>query len=160
MVLYVIRHGKAEAVSVTGRDRDRVLRPKGHRQAEHLGRELDAAERRPSLVITSTYKRAYETADRINSALGVEFISDTRLCVDEPVSLVIDLISEHAGRGSLCIVGHNPQLEYLCGALSGGPAGVPVRVRTGEAFAFELDADDPLGGSRLLASMRLGDAPD
>ena len=155
MVLYVIRHGKAEVTSSTGRDRDRVLKPKGHRQAEYLGRELDAAAPRPSLVITSTFRRAHETAELINGVLGVEFIGDTRLCVDEPVSLAVDLIIEHAGRGALCIVGHNPQLEYLCAALSGGPTSAPVRVRTGEAFAFELDADDPLNGARLLAQYRL-----
>ncbi len=155
MVLYIIRHGKAEPSAPTGRDRDRVLRPKGHRQSDHLGRTLDSAPQRPSLIITSTYRRAHETAERINGALGVEFISDTRLCVDEPVSLVIDLICEHAGRGSMCLVGHNPQLEYLCAALAGGPTAPPVRVRTGEAFAFELDPESPLDGARPLERFRL-----
>ncbi len=160
MVLYVIRHGKAEAVSATGRDRDRALKPKGQRQGEFLGQWLLESERPPTLVVTSTFKRAYETAELVNKTIDAEFVSDTRLCVDEPVSLAVDLILEHAGRESLCIVGHNPQLVYLCAALSGGPTSSPVRVRTGEAFSFEVDADDPLGASRLLASMRLGDATE
>lgn len=157
MVLYVIRHGKAEPMSPSGRDRDRSLRPKGHRQAEHLGQQLDGAEARPTLIVTSTYRRAHQTAEQINTVLGVEFVSDTRLCVDEPVSLVIDLIGEHTDHDALCVVGHNPQLEYLCGALTNGVSGPPVRVRTGEAFAFEIDASDPLEEPGLLTSWRLSE---
>ena len=82
MVLYVIRHGKAHPDSPTGRDRDRALKPKGHRQADFLGALLRDRDDRPSLVVTSTFRRAYETAERINAAIGAEFVSDTRLCVD------------------------------------------------------------------------------
>jgi len=157
MVLYVIRHGKAEVSSHSGRDRDRVLRPKGERQADHLGATLNENEHRPSLIVTSTFRRAHQTSERINTILGVEFVSDTRLCVDEPVSLVFDLIAEHEDHGSVCLVGHNPQLEYLCAALAGGATAPAVRVRTGEAFAFELDPGEPMGAARPIDSIRLGE---
>ena len=148
MVLYVIRHGKAHPDSPTGRDRDRALKPKGYRQAAYLGQALREREDRPTLIVTSTFRRAHETAERINDDLGAEFVSDTRLCVDE-----------HTDHGALCIVGHNPQLEYLCAALSGGIGAPPVRVRTGEAFEFAIDSNDPLQGARLIGSLRLGDEP-
>ena len=155
MVLYVIRHGKAEPSAPSGRDRDRALRPKGIRQSAYLGQALHDAAPRPSLIVTSTYRRARQTGELINQTLGAEFISDTRLCVDEPVSLAIDLIAEHAGRDAMCVVGHNPQLESLCGLLAGGMGASPARVRTGEAFAFRIDASDPLSGGELVGRWRL-----
>ncbi|MFI4897616.1 MAG: SixA phosphatase family protein [Phycisphaerales bacterium JB059] len=160
MVLYVIRHGKAHPDSPTGRDRDRALKPKGFRQAAYLGERLRARTDRPTLVVTSTFRRAYETAERINDDLRAEFVSDTRLCVDEPVSLAVDLIAEHADHEAVCVVGHNPQLEYLCAALTGGVGAPPVRVRTGEAFWFTIEPGDPLHGAELIGSLRLGDEPD
>ncbi len=157
MRLYVVRHGKAEQGSPTGRDEDRPLRARGERQADHLGNLFAQAERPPALVITSPFVRAFDTAERINRALEAEFLTDGRLCVGEPVSGVIDLIREREGTGSLCLVGHNPQLEHLCGTLLAGPSAPPVRVRTGEAFVFDVDASDPVALGRLVESARLDD---
>lgn len=157
MRLYVVRHGKAEQSSPTGRDEDRPLLARGERQADYLGAAFADLDHPPTLVVTSPYVRAFDTAERINKTLEAEFMTDGRLCVGEPVSGVLKLIREHAGAGALCLVGHNPQLEHLCGTLLAGASAPPVRVRTGEAFVFDVDADEPARGGRLLESIRLDD---
>lgn len=156
MRVYVIRHGKAEPGSPTGRDEDRPLRARGERQSDHLGGVLSSIDRPPALVITSPFVRAFDTAERINRALEAEFMTDGRLCVGEPVSGVLDLLRERTGVASLCLVGHNPQLEHLCGVLLAGPAAPPVRVRTGEMYAFDYDAEAG-GRAELVTRERLDD---
>lgn len=157
MRLYVVRHAKAEEGAPGGRDEDRPLRARGERQADHLAAALSEIDHPPTLVITSPFVRAFDTAERINRALEAEFMTDGRLCVGEPVSGVLGLIRERALTGALCLVGHNPQLEHLCGTLLAGPAAPPVRVRTGEAFVFDVDAGEPAGSGRLVESIRLED---
>ncbi len=157
MRLCVVRHGKAEPGSPTGRDQDRPLRERGVRQADYIGLRLEGMDRPPTLVVASPYVRAFDTGERIAGALGARFVTDDRLRVGEAVSGVLALIGEHAGVEGLCLVGHNPQLEHLCGVLLTGPTAPPIRVRTGEAFVFELDASSPGARGALFDSLRLDD---
>lgn len=153
MHLYIIRHGKAEQDSASGRDRDRELAPRGERQAEWLGERLAAAKKPPTLVIASPFARADRTARLVSDALGVEMRHDGRLIVDEPASGVVELIEEHAAVGSLALVGHNPQLERLCGLLANEPF---MEMKTGMCREFEVvDPADAPGTARFLRSLRM-----
>ncbi len=157
MLVVLARHGKAIESAASGRDRDRTLRPRGHRQAEHLGAVLAAMDLRPQRVIASPYPRAWETAAYIARALALDPIADERLEVGCSAGELIEVI-ENAARSavdSACFVGHNPTLEDALGVLIDGPAGPPVRVRTGEAFCVELDPADPIGRSRVVEQIRL-----
>ncbi len=153
MHLYIIRHGKAEQDSATGRDRDRDLAPRGERQAEWLGEQLAAREHPPSLIIASPFARADRTAHLVNRPLGVDLRHDRRLIVDEPASGVLELIEEHAALGALAIVGHNPQLERLCGLLAKVPF---MEMKTGMCREFEVDDPaDALGTARFVHVLRM-----
>ncbi len=156
MHLYIIRHGKAEQDSATGRDRDRELAPQGERQAEWLGEQLAAREHPPSLIIASPFARADRTARLVNNAIGVDLRHDRRLIVDEPASGVLELIEEHSAVGALALVGHNPQLERLCAMLAREPF---MEMKTGMCREFEVDDPmSPITSARAVGMLRLSES--
>ncbi|GJM19149.1 MAG: hypothetical protein DHS20C14_13620 [Phycisphaeraceae bacterium] len=157
MLLTLVRHGKAVIQAPSGMDADRDLRPKGHRQADFVGKTLAELAEPPEVIVSSPYKRAWETAEHIATWLGLTAIAEESLAVGCPPSELLDVIAQlHSeGHTALCLVGHNPTMEESMGVLLDGPGGSPVRVRTGEAFRLEIDADDPIGGAKVLGQIRL-----
>jgi phosphohistidine phosphatase len=160
--LYVTRHGKAEPESSTGRDEDRPLRKKGEKQAEYLAAHLLAADRHPHLILSSRLRRAVETTRVLSEAMGCPAREEPTLGLGHPVSEVIEvleLLARQRAERDVMLVGHNPQLEYLVGTLTDGPATAGVRMRTGECAILEFESDERiLGGARLLDMVRLASA--
>lgn len=157
--LYVTRHGKAEPESPTGRDEDRPLRRKGEKQAEFLASHLLASDRHPHLILRSRLRRAVETAAILTEALGCDEREEPTLGLGHPVSEVIEaleLVARQPEPRDVMLIGHNPQMEILVGALVSGANAGSVRMRTGECAILEFDADDALiGGARLVDLVRL-----
>lgn len=152
MRLYIIRHGKAEPESRTGLDKDRVLTPVGRRQAEWLGAHLAASGHAPARIVVSPFARADETARLVSAPVGAQVTHDRRLIVDAPTSGVLELIADHAEAVSLAIVGHNPQLERLCGMMSRQEY---FAMATGMCCAFDIgDATDAVGSARFIEVLR------
>ncbi len=161
MRVYIVRHGKAEPVSESGLDRDRRLAARGEQQVIWLSGVI--GEGAPgATVIASDAARARATAEAVARGVGVEVKFDPRLRVDEPVSGVMDVIREAAaeggdGGGAVCVVGHNPQLAGAISLLTQGVGSPEVRLRTGEAWAIEVDPERPIGSGRVLGVHRLDD---
>lgn len=160
MIVCIVRHGKADRESVSGVDADRQLRPRGQRQAAYLSTHLGQKLTGRRMVVSSPYTRAHQTAELIAAAMDVPLEFDDRLSSGEPVSRALELISQRGGRDvSLCVVGHNPQLEQLAGVLVGGPAAVSEDLRTGEAVLMELeDWTEPIGKARELGRIRMDES--
>ncbi len=159
MRLYLIRHGKAQKHSDSGRDEDRVLATKGREQAEWLGIDLRRSERPPERLLTSPAARARETAVLIAEGLGVPAELDDRLGLATLPSAVIALISTLPVTGSVALVGHNPTLSIVADLLCQGPgAARGVELRTGQAAVLDLaDPDRPLGTAELWGLLRAED---
>ncbi|MEM7754114.1 MAG: histidine phosphatase family protein [Planctomycetota bacterium] len=157
MRVYIVRHGKAEPVSETGRDFDRRLAERGVRQAAFIADTLGASTSPPTSVVSSDAERAHSTAQPLVERLGCDAQIDRRLRVDEPASRALDVIQAHRNNGTLCIVGHNPQLAEVIGVLTGGVAAHEVRLRTGEAWEIDIDVESPIGSGRLIGVHRLDD---
>lgn len=167
MRLIVVRHGKTNQdppEDSLGRDEDRVLKPRGIRQSKFLGEHFARLEHSPRLIVSSGIERAITTARLINDHLGVEHRVDFVLEFGPTPSQVIEATIGHAHSaeliddpGGVMIVGHNPQSEGILGLLLDGAGGAGYRVRTGEAFALEVDLEQPFGTARLLWSERLQD---
>lgn len=157
MLLYITRHGKAQPESPTGRDEDRPLRRRGERQAAWLAEELGGdGARAPSLILTSARARALATATIVGESVGCELRIEPRLDLGHAVGDVLEAIEEASrveGANPLMLVGHNPQLESLVGALSSGPASA-VRMRTGECAVIR---GSEVGASELVEMLRLVD---
>lgn len=67
--LYLLRHAIAEDHSATGRDQDRRLTEEGREKLRRVLKRAASANVEPSLIISSPYKRALETAEIAASEL-------------------------------------------------------------------------------------------
>lgn len=156
MILWIIRHGKAERSAPSGADFDRPLRPRGERQARWLGGQLAARDDAPSHIVASRAVRARRTAELVAESLGAEVVHDDRLLVDEPAGPLIDLLTDLAQQQSdarVALVGHNPTLSILATTL----AARSVSLHTGQAAAIELPADVEPSAGALLTLLRMPD---
>lgn len=153
MHLYIIRHGKAQQDSPTGRDRERELAPRGERQAEWLGERLAGGSDAPTRIVSSPFARAGQTARLVNESLGVDLVYDDRLIVDEPAGGVFELIGEFNPGDRVALVGHNPQLSRVCGMLAKDPT---FEMKTGMCAVFEIaEPRNAHGNARLVGVMRM-----
>ncbi len=75
------RETGAERLDIDVRDADVALSSAGERQADALGRWVRSAsaDQRPTLVVSSPYRRALDTATRAVGDTGVEVVTDERL---------------------------------------------------------------------------------
>lgn len=114
-VLILMRHAKSSWKDVNQVDHDRPLNKRGKKDAPRIGRLLRDKRIVPELILTSSARRARDTAEAVADASGytpeirhlpsfyqadVETFLDT-LCVLPPD---VDRVM---------IVGHNPDLEEL-----------------------------------------------
>lgn len=156
MRLYIIRHGKAHKDSPTGLDSDRELRPRGELQARWLGAQLAERDGPPAKILTSPFARAYATASLINESLDAPLHTESTLEVGNPAEHALNLVRAHADTvDSLVLVGHNPQLEALAAAFAAAVGRPFDRLRTGEAYVFDLAPGGTVG---FVESLRLDDA--
>ncbi|HBS29830.1 MAG TPA: hypothetical protein DEB06_10375 [Phycisphaerales bacterium] len=166
MLVYLVRHGKAEKATAAMRDRDRPLRPRGERQSEWLAQALldGARDRLPALILSSEFLRARETARILSERLGVELRFEQALELGWPADDALALVAREAERGingPLLLVGHNPQMEILLSILSPDLAAADDEMKTGMAALVDVpDPFDPEGGGRLLRKLRLNDRSD
>ena len=111
-LLLLLRHGDAEPGD---EDDARRLTPKGERQAEAAGIALAALDIEVDVCLTSPKVRAAETARLACKALGVE---------PEPAEELrggpFDGPGLAAGRGTVLLVGHEPDLSAEVARLTGG----------------------------------------
>lgn len=157
MDVYVIRHGKAEENSSSGLDRDRVLKKKGHKQAQWLADVLKTREPAPKLVLCSPYARAMETAEPIWATIGMQSQIDDRLSAERSLSDALDVLLDARGGECVAIVGHNPTCARLVSMLCNGLSTMPGGHRTGEMVHVRIDGDELIGGGVEIERLRMGD---
>jgi phosphohistidine phosphatase len=156
MRVWIVRHGKAEANSDSGKDADRALADRGRDQARWLGKKLVKHADAPGRIISSPIKRALDTARLINKAVDAPLEESALLETGRPASDAMKVIGDHTDSQPLMIVGHNPTLEKLVGILTRGP-GAEAEMRTGQAVLIELDCSAMIGRSTLIESLRFDD---
>lgn len=155
MRLWIVRHGKAEQGSPTGRDEDRPLMKRGEKQAEWLGQTISGKKRRPAVILSSGLARAIATARLINEYLRVDLEVVRDLETGRGASTVTDLIAGRIGNDGLMVVGHNPTLGELVWILERGLPPEEAAMRTGEAAVFDFDDGFGLGKGRLHKRLRM-----
>jgi phosphohistidine phosphatase len=122
MKIYLIRHGEAidhETTSVKS-DEYRFLTIKGRmttrKVAKNLKEELEAADK----IFTSPLTRAVQTSEVI--ATSVKYKNDVEIAnelrIGSSISQVIELIRLNSDLNSIVLVGHEPMMGMLVGALS------------------------------------------
>jgi phosphohistidine phosphatase len=116
MLLYLLRHGAAEAAAKSGRDADRVLTNDGREKVRRVVRRAREGGMWPALILSSPFARALETAEVAAKALGYEdeIVTSNALIPDASPEEAWDEIRAHKDQSEVLVASHQP----LCGALA------------------------------------------
>ena len=119
--LLILRHAKSSWADGTLSDHDRPLQARGERDAPRMGRLLHTEGIVPDLIITSTARRARETASLAAAAAGYQGeIEETRAFYHATPQAYLDRLRALPPEvGRVLVVGHNPGMEELVEVLTG-----------------------------------------
>jgi phosphohistidine phosphatase len=136
MELWLLRHAEAEDRTASGKDEDRGLTADGLLQAKSVARGLAALEPGITLILTSPYRRARQTAARAAEALRPSGgVRESRALApgNEPAAVLAEL--SDLKEESALLVGHAPLLGFLLGRLvTGEPRREIPLSKTGAAW--------------------------
>jgi len=120
--LLVMRHAKSSWSDATLSDHDRPLNSRGRYDAPRIGELLLDEDLSPELIISSSARRAVETARRVAIACDYDAtIAVTRDLYHADPEIFLSVVREQgADFGRVMIVGHNPGIEELVEQLTGG----------------------------------------
>ncbi len=113
--LLLLRHAKSSWKKSDLPDHERPLNRRGKKEAPKVGVYLKENGLVPDLILSSTAKRAHDTAEAVAEACGFEgqvelyqdlYMSDTASYLD-----ILRCMPDKAGR--VLVVGHNPDVEEL-----------------------------------------------
>jgi len=108
--IYLLRHGIAEDRSATGRDADRRLTEEGRAKLHRVLERAHLAGVFPSLILSSPYRRALETAEIAARELGYDgkIVRIPALTPDASPQQLWDAIREHSDESAVLLAGHEP----------------------------------------------------
>jgi len=121
MRLTLLRHAKTEAQHSGQEDWNRMLEPRGQRDARDMARRLRERKLKTDLIISSPAARALATAQIFMRELhlpATKLQQDERLYLASP-KVLKEVIRELGGKSQhLMIVGHNPGLTEFADRIS------------------------------------------
>jgi phosphohistidine phosphatase len=123
MQIYLLRHGIAEDGLPGKADADRALTTEGIKRLREILKRARTASVSPSVIVTSPYVRARQTAELAAEILGFEETLATS-GVLTPNSSPVDTWTELRtlrGEQSVLLVGHEPHMSSFTGFLLGTP---------------------------------------
>jgi phosphohistidine phosphatase len=151
--LMLLRHAKTENDAPSGRDQDRRLDNRGHRDAAEIGGWIGRHPPFPDLVLVSHAVRAHQTWEIAWEAMK-ELVPEPQVeltpeLYGADVSQLLETIRDacSADPQRLMVVGHNPGMHELALALagSGDPAGrkaLTDNLPTSGLAIFDFEIDD------------------
>jgi phosphohistidine phosphatase len=112
--LYLLRHAKSSWKDPGVDDHERPLARRGRRAAKAIARYVRERGIEPELVLCSTARRACQTLERIEPALGTPAVQiEPGLYQASARTLLERLRSVPDGVGSVMLIGHNPGVQQL-----------------------------------------------
>jgi phosphohistidine phosphatase len=118
--LTLLRHAKSSWRDTDLADHERPLSGRGERDAPRMGERLRVRRARPSLIITSTAKRALDTARSVARVLGYprEFVHvEPALYLADPATILELIGKQEETFSDILLVGHNPGFTELVNEL-------------------------------------------
>jgi len=120
MKLYFLRHGIAvEPGEWKGKDYDRPLTDDGRERMAREAKALRKLDIGLDAIVTSPLARARETAEIVARELKIDTKDDERLGGDFDVSILEEILQDHADAKALMLVGHEPSMSATIGRLVG-----------------------------------------
>jgi phosphohistidine phosphatase len=152
--LLLLRHAKTETDAPSGRDQDRRLDDRGHKDAAEIGDWMASHPPFPEAVLVSHAVRARQTwdiaweamKDRV-AAPQVEILSELYGADPAQILETIRTATVLADPKQLLLVGHNPGMHEVALMLMGGgdPAGAKAiadNLPTAGLAIFDFDVKD------------------
>lgn len=109
--LLILRHGKSDWKNDLP-DFERPLAERGKKASTKILRWLEEHQSLPDLIISSTAKRAVQTARRINPDNQINSLYFDELYHAE-LDVLLKVLAETPKASRILLIGHNPGLEKL-----------------------------------------------
>jgi phosphohistidine phosphatase len=156
--LYLFRHGIAEDAQPGKRDADRALLDQGRKKAAEVVKAAIRGGLDPSLIVSSPYLRAIQTAQAAAEELGYhgQIVKiDTLVPHGSPDSVWHEL-RDHRDESGILIAGHEPLLSQMTAFILSAPA---LRVEMKKAAMVRIDIESfgpiPRGTLRWMITPKL-----
>jgi phosphohistidine phosphatase len=153
MEIYILRHGIAEEAKAGMPDAERALTDAGREKLRAVLERAREAGVKPSLILTSPYRRAQQTAQMAAQVLGCHKIVETGiLAPNSTPKAVWDAICARRREPALLVAGHEPLLGMTVGYLLGAPA---LQVDLKKAALVRIDQESFSGAPRGILKWML-----
>ena len=127
-LLSILRHAKSSWKDSSLDDHDRPLNKRGLRDAPRVGEALVELQLLPDTILSSTARRARETALAVAEAAEfpeeIRFTRELYLATPQTYLELLRALPETSAHA--LVVGHNPGIEDLVAALTGEPEPMPT----------------------------------
>ena len=158
MEIYILRHGVAEDGQPGQPDSERPLTADGRKKLRNVLRTAAAAGVAPSLILTSPYKRALQTAQLAAEILDYkgELLRTKALEPAAAPKTVWDEIRVHKDETQILLAGHEPLFSRLTAYLLGSP-NLQVDFKKGAIACVEVErfGAEPHGVLRWMLTSKL-----
>lgn len=121
--LFLLRHAKSSWKQPEINDHDRPLNKRGKKEAPKVGEYLKTNDLVPDLILSSTARRAHDTAQAVAEESGFEGQIDLYqdLYLSDPACYLDILQSLPVTANRVLVVGHNPEMDELLTLLTDVP---------------------------------------
>lgn len=158
MEIFILRHGVAEDGQAGQPDSERALTPEGRKKLKTVLRTAAAAGVAPSLILSSPYRRALQTAEMAAEILDYkgEVLHSQALEPGSSPKTVWDEIRVHKDEARILLAGHEPLFGRLTAYLLGSP-NLQIDFKKGAMVCLELDrfSAEPHGVLRWMLTSKL-----
>ncbi|MGH2538157.1 MAG: SixA phosphatase family protein [Candidatus Promineifilaceae bacterium] len=126
--LLLMRHAKSSWEHPALDDHDRPLNPRGERDAPRMGALIAAEGLVPDLILTSSARRAVETADAVAANCGYagEVQTAPGIYAGGPAGYLAAVRGLTGSVERVLLIGHNPSVEQLLFRLTGQAISLPT----------------------------------
>lgn len=119
--LVMIRHAKSSWANPLQSDFERPLNDRGEHDAPMMGERLKKLGVQPDLIISSTAKRAKQTAKKVATAIGydaekIQWVDKLYHCIPQVFEEVLYEVGDEVQ--TVFIVAHNPGITQFVNELS------------------------------------------
>lgn len=158
MEIYILRHGIAESQAPGGSDARRALTDQGRAKLRLVLDRARLANVSPSLILTSPYVRATQTAELAAEILGYgkAVVRTDALLPSSSAAAVWRELCNHGGERAVLVAGHEPLLSESASYLLGSER-VIVEIKKGSLLSIEIEKlnREPAGVLKWMLTPRL-----